>query len=90
MCNYTHLADSVVSFSLCRGLKWRRPDKELVAEDSETPDVNSLVVLLALHHLWRQVVQCATHGGPSVCQTHNKRDTNFTHGQACLANSKAL
>ena len=42
--------------------EWRLPDQELVAENSEWPKVDLFVVKASLHHLWRQVVEGATHG----------------------------
>jgi hypothetical protein len=39
--------------------EWRLSDEELVAEDSERPEVDFFVVETSLNHLWRQVVQSA-------------------------------
>ena len=44
--------------------------QELVAENSQGPQVHVLVVRLALHHLWGEVIQCATHG-----RTPDKKET---------------
>ena len=41
-------------------LEGRFPDKELVAQDAQTPQVHLLVVHLTLDHLRRQVVQRPT------------------------------
>lgn len=47
-------------------LEWRISHYELVAEDAQTPNVDLVVVGLVVHHLRREVVQCATESLPPV------------------------
>lgn len=42
-------------------LERRLAHEELVAQDAQAPLVHRRVVRLALHHLWRQIVQRAAH-----------------------------
>eukprot|EP00955_Chlamydomonas_euryale_P094797 364892-Chlamydomonas_euryale.AAC.7 len=47
-------------------LEGRHTKQELVRKDAKAPVVNALVVLKALNHLGRQVVQCATQRAPAA------------------------
>ncbi len=44
--------------------KWRTAYEKLIAQHTQAPEINLLVMLLAFDHLWRQVIECATEGGP--------------------------
>ena len=62
-------ADLAVSFLVTRCLKGGLADQELVAEDTQAPQVHLLVVGPALDHLRGQVVQCAAQSGsPGAAQ----------------------
>ena len=57
----THLSDSGVRLRVAGGLEGGVANQTLVAEDADTPQVHLLIVRVALHHLWGQVVQGPTH-----------------------------
>lgn len=55
----------------------RPPNKELVSEDPDAPQIDSAVVGLPFDDLWRGVVESAAEGGPHVL--HHGRPTEVTH-----------
>ena len=61
-------------------LERRVANEKFVTEDSETPQINFLIVSLSLDHLWRQVIQCSTEGG-----TSGKKSTTMFFQQNELA-----
>merc|ERR1719192_1047785 len=68
---HLHSGDSLVSFIVRLRFEWRFPHEKLVGEDSQTPEVNLVIMERSLNHLWGQIVQCATHGtSPTVGGVH--------------------
>lgn len=51
-----HIANALVRVHVGFCLEGRLAAQELVAENSQGPEVDGLVMCLPLHHLWRQVV----------------------------------
>lgn len=62
----TYPGDLAVRFFMALGLKRRTPNKKLVTQNAQTPEVYLLVVSFAFDHLWRQVVERAAQRGPPV------------------------
>lgn len=60
-----HPADALVGVGVGLGLEGRLATQELVAQDPQGPQIHGLIVSLAFHHLWGQVVQRATQCCPS-------------------------
>ena len=58
--------DPLVRLVIVACLKWRETTAKLKTEDSETPNIYTLVVRLLNHHLRGQVVQCPAESLPAI------------------------
>jgi len=58
--------DSLVSLVVGVGLEWRFPHEELVGENSETPEINLVIMEGSFYHLRREVVQSPAHCASST------------------------
>ena len=63
--NNTNLRDSFVCVWMAGRFKRGVANYAFIAEDPNAPQVHLLTVGVALDHLWREVIQCPTHGAAS-------------------------
>ena len=52
----------LVSFVLFVCLERGTADQKFVAQDTNGPIIDFIIVVSLLNHFWRQIIQCSTHG----------------------------
>ena len=58
--------DIFVSFFVILSFEWGFSSQELEGQDSDAPDIDCMVILRMVHHLWWKIIEGPTHGLPLI------------------------
>ena len=60
------IVDIFVSFFVILSFEWGFSSQELEGQDSDAPNIDCVVILRMVHHLWWKVIKRPAHGLPLI------------------------